>query len=936
MRRIWAAAFLLRRLRAERGVVLLLVGLIGVTAFLGAAAPRLYNLVADAGLRREVAEASTARRNIELVQEFVMPPNEDPADVLDRLGRTYQGLFGDDLEQLIASRELVVTSPRFGLLQQPLYPTFVALRYQSGLGESVRLAEGRWPQSTGEQLPEAAFDFAGPGGEPTEDAPRIEIAISRETAEESGIELGQVLDASVDSRDPLLPRALVRPLNARLDVVGIFDVTDKAAPIWYSDTNVQQVAAEWQADTPIVYVTALIAPEAHPDLATSNLAFRYAWHYFIDPERFDAGQLETLVPEIQRLETTFSTSTFGDDDERIVLRSGLNGVIDEYLAQRAASEAVLSVAAIGPLALAAGSIGMLAVLLIARRRATLQLARGRGAATGVLLGAQAWEAAVLGGTAALLGLVLALVLVPGRASSLSAFLAVGTAVVATILLVGATWPAVRRPLDQTGKRDEPPPLRAAPRRLVLELTAVGLAVAGIFLLRQRGLAIADEGEELARFDPFLAAVPVLAGFAAGVVATRLYPFPIRALGWLAARRRDLVPVLGLRNIGRRPSFATLPLLVLMLTAAFGSFALVVTSSVDAGQLQASWREVGADYRIDAPPGASLADVDVAQVPGIGASASAFVDPITTWQIDGTRNARVHLAAIEPAAYTEVIAGSPLSISWPSEFLAQFPADAGSEAAPIPAIIARSMPAGGESLAIGTTMRLTLPGGPATFLVVDVRSAVPGLTPNQAFVVAPLTALEANAALAAPTNVQLLRGPAEAGAELAAIVERDGPASTAVASRHDWYADLRGSPLIAVVADGFRIGMLVAIAYAGFAVVTALTLTAARRTQDLAFLRTLGLSRAQAAGITVIEHATPVLVALVPGLATGIGVAILLEQSLGLDAFIGSGSAFNVALDWTGIAGVAGILLLVVAGAVVASTWLARRAPVVDALRVGEA
>jgi predicted lysophospholipase L1 biosynthesis ABC-type transport system permease subunit len=140
----------------------------------------------------------------------------------------------------------------------------------------------------------------------------------------------------------------------------------------------------------------------------------------------------------------------------------------------------------------------------------------------------------------------------------------------------------------------------------------------------------------------------------------------------------------------------------------------------------------------------------------------------------------------------------------------------------------------------------------------------------------------------------------------------------------------------VVGDGFRLGLAIAVAYAAFAVITALTLTSARRTQDLAFLRTLGLSRAQAAGITIIEHATPVLVAVVPGIATGIAVAFLLEGSLGLEAFIGNGLAYRVQLDWAGVVGMAGLLLGVVAVAVAVSTWLARRAPVVQALRVGEA
>ncbi len=83
-------------------------------------------------------------------------------------------------------------------------------------------------------------------------------------------------------------------------------------------------------------------------------------------------------------------------------------------------------------------------------------------------------------------------------------------------------------------------------------------------------------------------MPVLAGLAAGIVALRLYPLPIRALGWLAARRRDFVPVLGLRTIGRHPGAANLPLLVLLLTAAFGAFSSVLASSIDRGQVTASY------------------------------------------------------------------------------------------------------------------------------------------------------------------------------------------------------------------------------------------------------------------------------------------------------------------------------------------------------------
>ena len=50
MRSIWAAAFLLRRLRSEMGIALLILLLVGITTALFAGAPRVFNLVADQGL----------------------------------------------------------------------------------------------------------------------------------------------------------------------------------------------------------------------------------------------------------------------------------------------------------------------------------------------------------------------------------------------------------------------------------------------------------------------------------------------------------------------------------------------------------------------------------------------------------------------------------------------------------------------------------------------------------------------------------------------------------------------------------------------------------------------------------------------------------------------------------------------------------------------
>jgi len=932
VRAIWAAGFLLRRLRAEPGVILLVVALVGITTFLFAGAPRLFNLVADEGLRRELDDASPAQRNIEISREFVVPTFNDPLSVLERLGQTELTRFPDTIRPLVTSQELVATTARFFIEDPPRYPTYLTLRHQGGVDDAIRLVDGRMPESAGEPLPPTAFGAVSTGSEPPDERPTIEVAMSQATAGEIGLAVGDELAGRLDETDALVSGTVARPLPVRFEVVGIFAIDDPLADFWYSDNALNEASQRGTDDNPVAFATALVAPDAVADLVPTGLALRYAWRYHVDPDRIDAGQLDALEPDLRRLATQYSTSSIGSDRGRIVLRTGLIAAIDRYRAERAASEAVLSIAAIGPIALAGGAIGMTAVLLIARRRANLMLARGRGASWRLILGAQLWEAVLLAGAAAIAGYLLATSIVPGRGSGLSAGLALATGLGAIAVLVAATWPVARRPLDHGG-RDEPPPIRTSPRRLVFELTAVVIAVAGIGLLQQRGLSGGDSDAGGARFDPFLAAVPLLTGFAIAVMAVRLYPLPIRALGWLAARRRDLVPVLGLRNVGRRPSFANLPLLILMLTAAFGSFASVVMASVERGQVEASWAGVGADYRIERD--GSLARVDPGAVPGVEAVAPAYVDLDAVFESAPNQAGRIRLEALDPESYRTVVAGSPIEPVWPAGFAAPGGGATGSADDPIPAIVSVRLPAGGHTLSPNEVFPIEIGSQPVMFEVVGRRPSFPGIPPGQPFVVAPLEPVRSAAPGGLDPNALFVRGPESLATGLGALLAEQGP-SARVASRHAWYADLQGAPLIAVVANGFRLALLAAAGYAALAVVAALTLTASRRSQDLAFLRTLGLSGRQAVGVTIVEHGTPVLIALVPGIAAGVAIATLLESSLGLGAFIGPEAAFRVHVDWAGITLVGGSLMILVAVAIGASTWLARRARAVDALRAGEA
>ena len=923
MRTLTAATFLLRRIRTEAGAIALIWLVVGITAFLFSGAPRVYGLVADAALRHELADASAVRRGIGLTTTSSLGGADRPATALDRASRRHLADLPESVQSLVGDTVSVASSPQFAVHEPPRIPTFLVFRSQSDVGDGLTIVDGRLPAASGEpigvQEPDADGALPGP-------RPRIEIALSVEAAEAVGVAVGDSLVVAADQEDELVPDRLSRPIEAEAVIVGTYVVADPQADAWFGDDSLRRARIGGTAERPVAFATGLVASDALADIAASGLPFRMEWRYLVEPARAEADAVEALSHDLRRMATEYASPALGARNPgALVLRTGLLPLVEGYRARRAASEAVLSIAVVGPLALAIGAIAMLALLLAARRRPALQLTRDRGATGRVILGAQTLEAVIVAGTAAAAGYLVAITLIPGRPSSASVALAGLVWLAATLMLVLPTIRVVRRPLVA---RDQSPSIRTSPRRMVLELTAVGLAVAGVLLLQRRGLTIDDSG--VARFDPFLAAVPLLVGFAAAVILIRTYPYPVRALASLAARRRDLVPVLGLRTIGRRPSGGALPLLILMVATAFGAFSATIMNSLERGQIVASWMAVGADYRIDTNV-RGIGDLQALSLPGVESAAPAFVDPDAVFEGRPGVGRTILLHAIAPAAYADMLAATPIRDAWTAP--PQRADGAGPDSGPIPAILSRRLPPGTGAIGLGATFPVLVGGTSVPVEVVEVRDTFPGIPPGTPFLVTSLDALSAAADVEA--NTVFLRG---SDASATAVAQRAAtlPVPPVVTSRYAQLAELRGSPLIGAVGDGFRLAVLVAAAYAAVAVLGALTLSAARRTQDLTYLRTLGLSGRQAIGVTIVEHGIPVLLALVPGVVAGVIVASLLEASLGLGAFVGPGAPFRIDVDWAsitaGVAALAAGLALLIA----ASALIARRAHGVDALRVGEA
>ncbi|HEX5395744.1 MAG TPA: FtsX-like permease family protein, partial [Candidatus Limnocylindria bacterium] len=500
-----------------------------------------------------------------------------------------------------------------------------------------------------------------------------------------------------------------------------------------------------------------------------------------------------------------------------------------------------------------------------------------------------------------------------------------------VLLMVIALPVARGRLGQL-ERGDAPLRRVSVRRLVFEALVVVLALGGVYLLRRRGL-----GGEAATsgFDPFLAAVPVLAGLAAGLVVLRLYPFPIRFFAWVASLGRGFVAVFALRRVGRQSGSGNLPLLVLLLTVAVGVFSSVLLTTIERGQSTTAWQQIGAPYRARVTFSELPQDLDLSTVPGVEAAARAYYAPGVTFDMNGSDNF-VTLDAVQAPQLESVTAGTPADPHLPLALLDEpSAANAGTEQAPVPAVISPHAVTGPRPMAVDDRFDLLIEGTRIHFVAVEVRDLMPGIAPGTQFVVTAFDQLAAaRSSSPLPVTNVFIRAPASAEPALTQALAGVTPKTTLVSQAGALEA-LQGSPLIAGVATGFRFSLLVAALYSALAVIVALTLSAAARARDLAFLRTLGLSRRQAVGLMVLEQVPGVVVALLAGVGLGIAVAALIEPGLDLKAFTGATVPVVMRIDPTSVALIGLGLALVVAAAVVVAAALGRRRNLGSALRVGE-
>jgi putative ABC transport system permease protein len=457
--------------------------------------------------------------------------------------------------------------------------------------------------------------------------------------------------------------------------------------------------------------------------------------------------------------------------------------------------------------------------------------------------------------------------------------------------------------------------RLGPRRLVVEILLVVLAVAGVVTLRVRGLGGTDG------INPLLSALPVLMGTALGLVVLRLYPYPLRVLARLASRGRTTVSFLGITQAARQRRGGVLSALVLLMATAIAAFCATVDTSIHDAQEAGAWHMVGADAELSAgnigPDGVAA----LKKVHGVTGVLPVRVVPSLT--LSGVPTS-VTVVAVDMNAYRTLLAGLPIKLPSAPGAAAVRSGD------PVPALVSPALAKGA-----GSHPTLTLEDGETVALhTVGTIGRFPTVDPATRIVVVP------HATLTGPgkygTTVFVRGSHLNPTAMINAAVPSGNQQAQVIVQTHAaLHAQLTTAPLVGVLRDVFGYGAFVIGGYGALAVLMALVIGAHARGRTVSYLRTLGLSGRQLSGLAFLELGPLVLSAVLAGWVLGLVLPAIVGPSLDLSPYTAGFPVPTRLLD----AGTAGLLaggLAVVIGVAVAidSTINARRR-LTGLLRIGD-
>jgi putative ABC transport system permease protein len=803
-----------------------------------------------------------------------------------------------------------LTAPLLGVLNPApqavaFQPPQMEVAYRSALSGNARLVSGTMPQSA----------------TVSKTATTLEAAVTEPTAKRFGLRIGSLVDLGRGSTMPLSDPPIV------LKITGVIKATDPSSTFWTNDPVVAAPYLENPTTRPTWLGAAIIGPHELPALQTAvnGAIVALSWEFPLRTAGLSAAQAGGML-------AAMTSTTSGNAGAAAVAAIGQTlqnpptlsasgtGVLSEFIAAEAAVGTTDALLLAGVAAATAILLLIGAVTRTDAFRGELALSRARGGSTSQI----AWR--VLGATAGaavpalVVGVVLGVVAVPDGGNTTSWVLAAIAAVIAlTAPALLAAWEhRGLRSLAGTGRTELAVPRRSA-RRLVIESTAIVVIVGGVVALRVRGLAPG------AGIDPYLVAAPVLIAIAAGLIAARVYPVPLRAVARFTAARRGTVGFLGIARSARARSVPMLPALALVVAMAVIALGGMVRAAVTSGQVNASWQQVGADAVVNAA-GASTAispaaQAKIAAVPGVRGSSPVFLIPANSTQaanllIGSTGSLSVGVVIVSPARYAALVADTPWP-AFPAQLLAAPPA--GQRGGVIPVVASPKVAADIRN----GSRRLAFEGSFLPLRVAATASSTPAVPGGGSFVILPAWASYRLIDNTTP-NTMLLAGSHIDLQALQALVARK-LAGSQITSRTAALQAAANSPTVHASDVALEEAAAASAACAVAAVLLGVLLAGRDRTKIGVWLTAMGMTARQARRLALLDALPLLIVALLGGELASLALGPLIGPGLDLAAFTGSGAPVSLRPDLVAlIAPAAGALLLIMAAAAVQNALIRRR------------
>ncbi|MEV0742681.1 hypothetical protein AB0I51_43735 [Streptomyces sp. NPDC050549] len=732
------------------------------------------------------------------------------------------------------------------------------------------------------------------------------------------------------------------PPQAQLLVSGVYRTTAATDGFWTGRENLDQPSrhpAERSAGS-VLAVRGLVGLDAADLLAGAGVGGpRVTWQLradlsgaALDRARALTGPLShysadlsaTLCQGVDSITGDTACQVGGQTTGPLLLTDFLTPMLAAFTAQdqQARSLATFAVDALAAVALATTAVAVR--LLLRRRRAHLRLQRARGASTArlvLLRCAVAWPVVL---TAALLGWAIGWFLAPtgtsGSPRPVPAALA--TAVVAlTVPLM--TWLAVREP-RRPGRLRRSRRRTVVGRRLVLELTVLLTAAAGVVALRSQGP------------DGILGAVPVLVALAVVLLLLRICPLVLRLVLRQARRGRGTVGFVGAARAAHDAPATGLALFVLVLTLGTAVFGGLVHRTIDEGLTTGAAWTTGAD--------ASATVAGTAASTGTAAPGAATTGIRTAvqrlrlldlaGQADGAAIPQVAVVTVDPRQLAAVAPKSPLA----EALLSGLGTRAGAST-PLPSFLSPGLRA--REHTGGFTTTVVTPGRPPVDLALEP--------------VGTLTAAQLDDPLLGPVTAQLPAGtpllittadadrllPQQPSGSTVLLLKGDTPADTGPAALRSAAAGalgplarirVRSETLDTLRADGLTQGLgtiytvtsLLAALTGLLALALELTLTSDERSRTTSFLRTLGLGGKEAGALHFLQLLPLAVASAAGGTLLGLLEPLLMAGTLDLRQFTGGPAQPALRTDYSlTLALVAGVTALILTAAAT-ETVLARR------------